>query len=879
MINKFKIQVLIYVLIINILCSCSAFKSNNFDTNANASYTFVLDDKYGRSHIYDKDFNEIMTYDTETESYNVGVDDKEPIICIRHKLIEYGMSRFIFYDMKGNKLDFEVELENASYQYSTLNYYIFKNAKGYVRVNKLTKEVEQIKELNEYNYFEKFGAFYVFSITGEGNVWGEAVLCDENLNFIKSLEGYHDNSCYINTIVDVCGNKYLKLFADGYTLKKGGNNLLDTNGNLLFDEPYEVINDNYNRSTIELKDGKYKVLFDINKRQIINKDEIINIKEEERRIIDEIEKKNNIKIVEINFAENNKDLIIARLEDGTDNIYNRDLELLFEDVGNIKYFELNGMKLSSNNKKTVVIDDNYNIIKSLDEDYNELESNIYNGQMLIIGTYSVRQSQYTYRQAFKFLDTDLNVVEVYGVLLNDVTSRHRDDWDLMNYGMFVVGQNDANLPKYNFNDLVIYDFDYNVVKKFDSKYYAQDIALLDINHKKYYLTIVDGGLSDLYDDEFNIILSGISYIDASFLKNGVLVCINGDIYRYSKDFKSKELILKDVSNFNAWGNSIRTDYKCGDLIFVKQNDKWGAIDKTGEVVLSEYDRLDYQSVYAGYYEKGDRKGYIRYSDKKEISVEKLVSKKETELVSGEDIKQDDRDINYKILKDDLKKGKVLIGRYGGYPHDEIMKSPTFQFGMYEQDNNNKNGKENIEWILIRRVDNKVLLISKYVLDCKCYDENSEDYNHLTWESCSLRKWLNEEFFNEAFNYNEKMMMHKYYNDYVTILDREETEQLLGGELNYSNGSLMAQATEYAVKVDNYNSHLNAYDQNLKSIFGDDYDVSYTFCEYWVRQDDGEGLAKKEACVIDVSGRLKDGFVPPNYKSSGIRPVICIDLEE
>ena len=55
---------------------------------------------------------------------------------------------------------------------------------------------------------------------------------------------------------------------------------------------------------------------------------------------------------------------------------------------------------------------------------------------------------------------------------------------------------------------------------------------------------------------------------------------------------------------------------------MKQKDKWGAIDKTGEVVLSEYDKLDYQSVYAGYYEKGDRKGYIRYSDKKEISVEK-----------------------------------------------------------------------------------------------------------------------------------------------------------------------------------------------------------------------------------------------------------------
>ena len=256
MINKFKIQVLIYVLIINILCSCSAFKSNNFDTNANVSYPFVLDDKYGRSHIYDKDFNEIMTYDTESESYDVGVADKVPTICIKHKLIEYGMSRFVFYDMKGNKLDFEFEMEDAVYEYSTSDYHIFRNKKGFVRVNKLTNEIEQIKELNEYNYLTKFGEFSVFSKVGEGSVWGVSVLCDENLNFIKRLEGYLDYSCFTHQIVKICGNKYLKLFTDGYTLKKDGNNLLDTNGNLLFDEPYEVINDNYNRSTIELKDGK-----------------------------------------------------------------------------------------------------------------------------------------------------------------------------------------------------------------------------------------------------------------------------------------------------------------------------------------------------------------------------------------------------------------------------------------------------------------------------------------------------------------------------------------------------------------------------------------------------------------------------------------------
>lgn len=215
----------------------------------------------------------------------------------------------------------------------------------------------------------------------------------------------------------------------------------------------------------------------------------------------------------------------------------------------------------------------------------------------------------------------------------------------------------------------------------------------------------------------------------------------------------------------------------------------------------------------------------------------------------------------------------------GLLHDEILKCQTFQFGKFEQDNDINNGKENIEWILIRRVDDKVLLISKYVLDCKCYDEKSENYHNLSWSKCDLNRWLNEEFFNETFTDNEKNMMYKYDNDYVIILDREEIKYLLGAELNYPNPSLMAQPTEFATKTNNHNSYLNITSIYMKDVYGDDYDISYNYCEYWVRQDKEGTLFEKEAYVIDASGRLKDDYVVPNYKVSGIRPVICIDLEE
>ncbi len=43
------------------------------------------------------------------------------------------------------------------------------------------------------------------------------------------------------------------------------------------------------------------------------------------------------------------------------------------------------------------------------------------------------------------------------------------------------------------------------------------------------------------------------------------------------------------------------------------------------------------------------------------------------------------------------------------------------FGLYEQDNDLSNGKENIEWLILELKDEKALVISKYALDSKPYN--------------------------------------------------------------------------------------------------------------------------------------------------------------
>ena len=69
------------------------------------------------------------------------------------------------------------------------------------------------------------------------------------------------------------------------------------------------------------------------------------------------------------------------------------------------------------------------------------------------------------------------------------------------------------------------------------------------------------------------------------------------------------------------------------------------------------------------------------------------------------------------------------------------------FGKYEQDNDTTNGKEDIVWTVLEIKDGKALIMSAYCLDNKQYNTSKA---YVTWETCTLRKWLNNDFINAAF---------------------------------------------------------------------------------------------------------------------------------
>ena len=212
------------------------------------------------------------------------------------------------------------------------------------------------------------------------------------------------------------------------------------------------------------------------------------------------------------------------------------------------------------------------------------------------------------------------------------------------------------------------------------------------------------------------------------------------------------------------------------------------------------------------------------------------------------------------------------------------------FGEYEQDNNLGNGKEAIEWIVLDKFsDGKMLVVSKFALDCKKYGETV----NATWESCDLRKWLNEKFLNGSFSANEKAMIAKTLvrnddnpkngtdggddtEDYVFLLSYEEVNKYyqndttvqgldeIGQEYNYSVAR-SCKPTAYA-EAEGANAFVwdEVYYPELKVFVG--------CCWWWLRT---QGTKSNQAMLVDDNGDPSwSSIINADYV--GVRPALVID---
>ena len=85
----------------------------------------------------------------------------------------------------------------------------------------------------------------------------------------------------------------------------------------------------------------------------------------------------------------------------------------------------------------------------------------------------------------------------------------------------------------------------------------------------------------------------------------------------------------------------------------------------------------------------------------------------------------------------------------------------------------------IEWIVLDVQGSEALLLSKHCLDNKQYHTEKCD---ITWEECSLRKWLNGTFINKAFSNNEQRAI------LLTFVDNSESQGKSGLDTNGGNNT-------------------------------------------------------------------------------------------
>ena len=124
---------------------------------------------------------------------------------------------------------------------------------------------------------------------------------------------------------------------------------------------------------------------------------------------------------------------------------------------------------------------------------------------------------------------------------------------------------------------------------------------------------------------------------------------------------------------------------------------------------------------------------------------------------------------------------------------------TFKFGKIEQDNDENNGTEEIDWIVLDKKDGAILVISKYCIYTHAYystNEEEREKSNVKWATSDIRVWLNKDFYQESFSKVEQSLLNEtkinYSTDFLFLLDTEEAEKYFT-----NNESRKTVATPYA----------------------------------------------------------------------------------
>lgn len=196
--------------------------------------------------------------------------------------------------------------------------------------------------------------------------------------------------------------------------------------------------------------------------------------------------------------------------------------------------------------------------------------------------------------------------------------------------------------------------------------------------------------------------------------------------------------------------------------------------------------------------------------------------------------------------------------------------------------------EPIRWRVLSVNGYDAFLLSDKNLDTKVFDDNLERDSGCFWENCSLRTWLNGEFFQLAFNEEEAQavkettVINEVNPNYLTAAGENTLDKVyclsMREAMTRGYGFVYSTSATNRRRVENTKYAEAAYDeQDYAGI-----DISEVACKWWVLRTPGKrGFYDEDrATVVEDDGHINDDTFEKNnpYCSTfGIRPALHLNL--
>ncbi len=181
------------------------------------------------------------------------------------------------------------------------------------------------------------------------------------------------------------------------------------------------------------------------------------------------------------------------------------------------------------------------------------------------------------------------------------------------------------------------------------------------------------------------------------------------------------------------------------------------------------------------------------------------------------------------------------------------------FGSYPSENGKK--PMPIQWSILARDDNKALLLATHGLDVKPY--NKKD-TAVTWETCTLRKWLNEDFLKAAFSEEEKSRIQLSH-----LKNSENPEYHTPGGNDTDDRIFLLSASEAEQYLVPFERQLlkTTYAKNIDDFTG-------IRCDWWLRS---PGFEPDCADHVGPDGGIPKGGYYVNTRWNCVCPAMWVDL--